>query len=131
MNKILKASVFFIIAYFLSQLSVYFWSRDNFFTSPMYILLPIVGFFAAYFLIPIIEKYTNWNFGVLLGLFLVICLITHFLVIYLYAYWVFVVMREVAMPKDLGVFKQLLESAFLQFIISVVIGMFASKKKIL
>ncbi len=131
MNKALKVSLFFILGYFLSQLAIYFLSKDNFFKSPMYILLPIVGFFAFYFLTPVIEKYTNWNFYVILVLFLIICILVQYLILYIYAYQIYVVLNKMAIPKDLGIFKQLLESAFFPFIISSVIGMFASKKKII
>lgn len=131
MNKILKASIFFIIAYVLSQTVIYFLSKDNFFTSPMYILLPIVGFFAFYFLTPAIEKYTQWNLYVIILLFIIIGLIVQYLILYIYAYQIYVVLNNTAIPKDLGVFKQLFSSAFFPFLISSVIGMFASNKKII
>lgn len=131
MNKALKVSIFFIIGYFLSQLAIYFLSKDNFFTSPMYILLPIFGFFAFYFLTPVIEKYMQWNFYVVLGIFLIVCLIAQYLILYIYAYQIYVVLNKMAIPKDLGIFKQLLESAFFPFIINSVFGMFASKKKLI
>lgn len=131
MNKVLKGSIFFILAYALSQLAIYFLSKDNFFTSPMYILLPIVGFFAFYFLTPVIENYTQWNFYMVLVSFLIICLIVQYLILYIYAYQIYVVLNNTVIPKDLEIFKQLFSSAFFPFIISSVIGMFASKKKLI
>ena len=131
MNKILKTSILFILAYALSQLAIYFLSKDNFFKSPMYILLPIVGFFAFWYLTPVVERYTNWNFYVILGLFIGICLIVQHIIMYIYAYQIYVILNKIAIPKDLGIFKQFLSSAFFPFVISSVIGMFASKKKLI
>jgi len=128
-KKTLWVMFLFIVSYALSQLAVYLWSRDNFFTSPMYILLPIVGFFGFLFLTPIIQEYTKLDFYVVLVLFLVVCAIAQCLVVYIYAYQIYVVLNSMAIPKDLGIFKQFLESAFFPFVIGCVGGMFASKKK--
>lgn len=128
MKKALKVSLFFIVGYFLSQLAIFFLSKDNFFKSPMYILLPIVGFFAFYFLTPYVEKYTEWNIFVIIITFLVISIISHYLVIYIYGYYIYVVTGT--MPKNLGIIDLFLSSAFLPFVISSVIGMVARINKL-
>lgn len=128
MNKILKTSLFFIFAYVVAEVLVYFLSKDNFFTSPMYILLPIVGFFGLFFITPLIEEYTKWNGWVIFTLFLVISLFAYWLVAYIYAYEIYTVLNNAAVPKDIGFWNQLITSAFFGFAIAGAIGIIASKK---
>jgi len=128
MNKILKTSLFFILAYAVAEALVYFLSKDNFFTSPMYILLPIVGFFGLFFVTPLIEEYTKWNTWIILGLFLAISFIAYWLVAYIYAYEIYTVLNNMAVPKNFGFWEQLISSAFLSFTITGAIGIIASKK---
>jgi len=128
MNKILKTSLFFILAYVLSQTAYYFFSKDNFFTSPMYILLPIFAFFAFLFFTPMIEEYTKWNKWIILGLFMGISVVCYILIFYIYMYEIFVVLQKSTMPPNLGFWGNFISSAFLGFIISGAVGIIASKK---
>ncbi|MFA5745343.1 MAG: hypothetical protein WCX82_00600 [archaeon] len=128
MNKILKTSIFFIFAYVIAEAIVYFLSKDNFFTSPMYILLPIVGFFGLFFITPLIEEYTKWNGWVIFTLFIVISLFAYWLVAYIYAYEIYVVLNNSTVPKDIRFWNQLITSAFFSFVIAGAIGIIASKK---
>lgn len=131
MKKTIKVSIFFIISYIVSQMFIYFFSKENFFTSPMYILLPIVGFFVLFFLTPVVEKYTECNFYIVLLAFVIISLIAQYLVIYIYAYQIYVVLNNMEIPKGMITLSSFLNYSFFTFVISGVFGMFASKKKIL
>lgn len=127
-KKTLKIILFFLLSYVLAQGLFYFLAKDNFFTSPMYILLPIVAFFGMFLLTPVLEEYTKWNKWVIFGLFIVISVICYALIVYIYAYEIYVVLNHITIPKDLQILKQLSTSSFLGFIVSGAIGVVASKK---
>jgi hypothetical protein len=129
MKKTLKIVLYFIFAYVLTQALFYLLSKDNFFTSPMYILLPIFAFISMLVFTPIIKEYTKWNEWTILGLFIVIGIICYALVVWIFAYEVYKVLNQMALPKDLEIWKQLTSSAFLGFIVSGAIGIIAAKKK--
>ena len=128
MNKILKTSLFFILAYFFAEAAFYFLSKDNFFTSPMYILLPVVGFFGLFFIMPFLEEYTKWNKWVILCLFIVISIACYWLIVYIYAYEIYVVLNNTTVPADIGFWKQFTSSSFLGFVIAGTFGIIANKK---
>lgn len=128
MKKALKIILFFLLSYVLAQGLFYFLAKDNFFTSPMYILLPIVAFFGLFFVMPFVEEYTKWNKWVLFTLFIVISVLCYVLIVYIYAYEVYVVLNNMAIPKNLEILKQLMSSSFLGFIVSGAIGIIAHKK---
>lgn len=129
MKKTLKIILYFIFAYILTQGLFYLFSKENFFTSPMYVLLPIFAFFALFVFTPIVKEYTKWNEWTILMLFVVISFIAYALIVWIYAYEVFVVLNNKAIPKDLGFWKQFINSSFLGFIVSGAIGVIAAKKK--
>lgn len=128
MKKALKIILFFLLSYVFAQGLFYFFAKENFFTSPMYILLPIVAFFGLYLLTPVVEKYTKWNKWTLLAIFVVISVLCYILIIYIFAYEIYVVLNHMAIPKNLGIWKQLISSSFLGFIVSGAIGIIASEK---
>ncbi len=128
MTKILKISLFFILAYVLAQVVYYFLAKDNFFTSPMYILLPIVSFFGMFLVMPVIEEYTNWNKWTIFALFIVISIICYYIVVYIFAYELYVVLNNMAVPRDLRFWQQFISSSFFGFVIAGAIGIIASKK---
>lgn len=123
--KKLKIWIFFIISYIVSQLLIYFLSRSNFMKSPMYIFLPVVGYFAMYFLADIIKKEININTLTLVISFVLLCLIAEYLAVYLFNYNTYVILNNMSVRFDY--FKILLDSAFLEFIVSGIFGIIAKK----
>lgn len=128
MKKALNIILFFLLSYVLAQGLFYFLAKDNFFTSPMYMLLPIVAFFGLLLVTPIVEEYTKWNKWTILILFVLISIFCYALIVYIYAYEVYTVLNNMAIPKNLEIFKQLMSSSFLGFIVSGAIGIIAAKK---
>ena len=128
MKKALNIILFFLLSYVLAQGLFYFLAKDNFFTSPMYMLLPIVAFFGLLLVTPVVEEYTKWNKWTILILFVLISIFCYALIVYIYAYEVYTVLNNMAIPKNLEIFKQLMSSSFLGFIVSGAIGIIAAKK---
>ncbi|HOZ35846.1 MAG TPA: hypothetical protein PLK55_02585 [archaeon] len=128
MNKTLKFILFFLLSYVLAQGLFYFLAKENFFTSPMYILLPVVAFFGLYFVMPMVEEYTKWNKWTLFILFIVISVLCYVLIVYIYVYQIYIILNNMKIPKNLEILKQLMSSSFLGFIVSGAIGIIAHKK---
>lgn len=131
MKKVLKIILFFLLSYVLAQGLFFVFAKENFFTSPMYILLPIVAFFGLFLVTPIVEDYTKWNRWTILAIFLAVSVFCYILVVYIYAYQVIVVLNDKLMPSALDFFKDFwamfISSSFLGFVVSGAIGIIASK----
>jgi len=126
-NKIIKFSVWFIISFIISQGLIYLLSKSNFFTTPMYIFLPIVGFIGFYYLTPIIEKYIEYkNKYVIASIFVLAGIFAFFIAILFYAWQI--KLLNPTWTMQLQFFKTFLDSAFIEFIISGAIGIIFSEK---
>jgi len=126
-KKIINFSVWFIISFIISQALIYWLSKDNFFTTPMYIFLPIVGFVGLYYLAPIIEKYVEYkNKYKLATIFVIIGLVAMFVAVLFYAWQIKLLNPDWKM--QLQFLNTLKDSAFLEFIISGAIGIIFSEK---
>ena len=126
-NKInIKLIIMLVITYVISQGLIKFLSPSNFFTSPMYILLPLVGFIGMYYLAPSIMKYIHIkNKITFAGIFFVVGIFC-FLIATFFFYWnTLKVLNN--MPINYPFFKLLLDSAYLEFIISGALGIITIK----
>ncbi|MDD3178203.1 MAG: hypothetical protein PHR26_01660 [Candidatus ainarchaeum sp.] len=122
----LKLIIIFIISYAFSQILIKILSPTNFFTSPMYILLPIVGFGGMYYLTPTIMKYINlknkYYFSIIFFIIGILC----FLIATFFFYWNSLKILN-NMPIKYPFFKILLDSAYLELIISGIFGILSNK----
>ena len=120
--------ILFILAMGVSQILVKLLSPSNFFTTPMYVLLPLVGFFATYYfseyLMNYIQVKNKYKFA---GIFLVVCLITFYIVMFIYFWNVLKILNDQAIVVPY--LKLLLDSAFLEFMIAGLIGILGIKQK--
>lgn len=109
---------------------VYFLSKENFLKSPMYILLPLVGFFGMYFFtnhfieFVKIKKLYFFIIFVLMGLFI------YYFILVLYFYQIYVVLNglSISMALKIDYFGLLLDSAFIEFLFSGAVGIIFAKK---
>lgn len=132
-KNILFTIILSIITFLISQIMVYFISKDNFLKSPMYILLPIVGFFGTYFLTKYFLEFTKIKKWTFLIVFVVMGVFCYYFILFLYYYQIYVVLNNIALSKTFeilnkGFFKMLLDSAYLEFLFSAIIGLIFSKK---
>jgi len=125
MNNKLKFWIYLIATYIVCELLVYFLSKDNFFTSPMYVLLPIIGFVGLYFVTPIACKYMKINKTIFFILFIALAVIAFYVALYFFFWNYFKVLND--LPIKFPFFKILLDSAYLEFIVAGILGAFASK----
>jgi hypothetical protein len=134
LNKIkinLKAIIGFIIAIGLSYLLIYILTPADFFKSPMYMLLPIVGFLGMFYFSKYIMDYVQIkNKYYLVIAFLVVGVVGYYLAI-IFFYWNIAILNDIALKEILKhIFQNqslLLKSAFLEFLISGAIGIIAHK----
>ena len=133
-----KKNIFFIIilaiiTFLISQIMVYFISKENFLKSPMYILLPIVGFFGTYFLTKYFLEFTKIKKWVFLIVFVLMGFFIYYFILVLYYYQIYVILNNVPFTTAIGIlnknfFTLLLDSAYLEFLFSATIGLIFSKK---
>ena len=126
-NKVLKFSLWLIVSFVISQGLIYLLTKENFFTTPMYIFLPIVGFIGLYHLTPMLEKYIDYKNKYKIALIFAIAGIFAFYVAVLFYAWQIKLLNPTWIMQ-LQFFKVLLDSAFLEFIISGVLGIIFSEK---
>jgi small-conductance mechanosensitive channel len=133
--KLDKKGIFwFIVSYIISLALIWWLSKDNFFKSPMYILLPIVGFFALYYFTKPITEFANLKKTNFLIIFTIVGIIGFIVAIYFY-YWNYAILNNLGtmeiMKYSIGthpIFKGFITSAYLEFLISGIIGILAAKK---
>ena len=119
-----KVFIFFIISFIISQILVRLLSKSNYFKSPMYVLLPIVGYFAMYYLTPNILKFMNMkNKNLFCFYFIVVALASFYVALFLFHWNVQLILSHV--PIRFNFFKMLGNSAYLEFVISGAIGILA------
>jgi len=133
-----KKNIFFIIilsiiTFLISQIMVYFISKENFLKSPMYVLLPIVGFFGTYFLTKYFLEFTKIKKWTFLIAFVVMGFFIYYFILFIYYYQIYVVLNNVSLAKTFEAlhkifFKTLLDSAYLEFLFSAIMGLIFSKK---
>jgi len=116
----------FIVSYVLSQIIIYLLSKNNFFKSPMYILLPIFAYFALYLITPMINKYIKSNNIATSIAFLIICVVSFYIVLYIFHWNTLGILNNITI--EFNYFKILLDSAFLEFTLAGIIGILFSKK---
>jgi len=124
--------IWFVITIIISYLLIYLITPGDFFKSPMYMLLPVVGFFGMYYFTEYVLKYMALkNKYHLLIMFVIVGIVSYFLAIFFF-YWNIINLNDMPMKE---LFKFLFnnydlffKSAFLEFIISGAIGIIASKK---
>ena len=116
----------FIISYTLSQLIIYYMSGANFFKSPMYILLPIFAYFAMYFITPILIKNLNLKKWVLITTFSIIGIFAMYTALYIYHWDILKILNNA--PIKFGFWKIFLDSAYLEFLVSGIIGILFYKE---
>ncbi|MCK9293058.1 MAG: hypothetical protein WCY27_01195 [archaeon] len=122
-----KVIILFIIATIISQALIKVLSPSNFLKSPTYIFLPIVGFFGMYYFSAEIMKYVRINNKfTFAGFFIVIALLCFYIALFMFYWNALKVLNN--QPIAFPYFKILLDSAFLEFIVSGVFGIFAIKK---
>jgi len=133
-----KKNIFFIIilsiiTFLISQIMVYFISKENFLKSPMYVLLPIVGFFGTYFLTKYFLEFTKIKKWTFLIVFVIMGFFIYYFILFIYYYQIYVVLNNVSLAKTIEAlhkifFKTLLDSAYLEFLFSAIMGLIFSKK---
>lgn len=129
-KNIIFVIIISIITFLMSQIIVYFLSKENFLKSPMYILLPLVGFFGMYFFtnhfieFVKIKKLYFFIIFVLMGLFI------YYFILVLYFYQIYVVLNglSISMALKIDYFGLLLDSAFIEFLFSGAVGIIFAKK---
>ncbi|GEM_PF-823019 len=126
-KKVINFIVWFIVSFIISQALIYLLTKENFFTTPMYIFLPIVGFIGLYYLTPIIEKYTAYKNKYKIALiFAILGLFAVFIAVLFYAWQIKLLNPDWKM--QLQFFMVLKSSAFLELIISGIFGIIFSEK---
>ena len=133
-----KKNIFFIIilsiiTFLISQIMVYLISKENFLKSPMYVLLPIVGFFGTYFLTKYFLEFTKIKKWTFLIAFVIMGFFIYYFILFIYYYQIYVVLNNVSLAKTFEAlhkifFKTLLDSAYLEFLFSAIMGLIFSKK---
>ncbi len=126
-NKVIRFSVWLIISFVISQGLIYLLTKSNYFTTPMYIFLPLIGFIGFYYLTPIIEKYTNYKNKYWIAIIFAIAGVFAFYIAVLFYAWQIKLLNP-TWPMQLQFFKMLLDSAFLEFIIAGIFGIIFSEK---
>ncbi|MFH0906006.1 MAG: hypothetical protein V1824_01555 [archaeon] len=118
-----KMAIFFVISFAISQFLVYLLSKNNFFKSPLYVLLPAVAFFGLYLLMPYVIEQTKFEKTIIAIVFLVVCLLAFYIALYL-----FFVASQIQLGQEAAKFdflKILFDSAFLEFIVGGLFGILA------
>lgn len=133
-----KKNIFFIIilsiiTFLISQIMVYLISKENFLKSPMYVLLPMVGFFGTYFLTKYFLEFTKIKKWTFLIVFVVMGFFIYYFILFIYYYQIYIILNNATLAKmfeDLHkiFFKTLLDSAYLEFLFSAIMGLIFSKK---
>ncbi len=127
----LKAIMWFVIAIGTSYLLIYFLSPNDFFKSPMYMILPIVGFLGMYFfskyLIDYMQIKNRYYFALI---FLIVGIVSYYVAIFFY-YWNIILLNNIPISELFNVMfsnpKLFLSSAFLEFLFAGTLGVIASK----
>ena len=132
MNKKIKnhllIALLFVVSYVISQGLIKLLSPSNYFKSPMYILLPIVGFFAMFYFTPIIQDYIQYhNTYVFAIVFLILGVLAFYLATYMFFWNSLGILNDRAVSYPF--WKIFFESIFLEFIVSGITGIFSSKIK--
>lgn len=125
-KKINLMIIYFVISFIVSQIAIFFLSKDNFLESPSFILLPIVGFFSLYLFTPTIMKDLKISKLTFIISFIVICFLGYYFGLFFYNYNIYVILNN--MSIRMNYFEMLFESAFFSMIVSGTIGAFFSKK---
>ncbi len=133
-NKIkidLKAVMWFLIAIGVSYLLIYLLTPTDFFKSPMYMLLPIVGFLGAFYFSKYLMDYTEMkNKYYFAGIFLIVGIVGYYLAI-IFFYANIAILNNIPFKEILKYIFQnpslFLKSAFLEFLVSGAIGIIARK----
>ncbi len=121
-----RVIILFILAMGVSQILIKLLSPSNFFTSPMYILLPLVGFFSAYYIAPAVMKYMKINDKhVFAGIFVVLGVICFYIVLFIFYWNVLKVLNQ--QPISFPYWQLLLDSAFFEFIVAGAFGIISIK----
>ena len=127
----LKAIIWFLIAIIVTYAMIYLLTPGDFFKSPMYMLLPLVGFFVMFYITEYIMKYIHLkNKYVFLGIFIILGIISYYLAIFFF-YWNIIALNNIP-AKELFKFvfgntSLILTTAFLEFIVAGAFGIIASK----
>ncbi len=127
----LKAIIWFLIAIIITYGMIYLLTPGDFFKSPMYMLLPLVGFFVMFYITEYIMKYIHLkNKYIFLGIFIVLGIIAYYLAIFFF-YWNIITLNNIP-AKELFKFvfgntSLILTTAFLEFIVAGAFGIIASK----
>lgn len=129
LKKYHKAIILFLIGMFLSYALIYMLTPSDFFKSPMYMILPIVGFFGMYliskYLIDYMKIKNKYYFALI---FIAVGVVSYYLAVFFF-YWNIATLNNLEM-KELFKFvfqnKNLfLTSAFLEFLIGGIFGILA------
>jgi len=127
----LKAIMWFVISIIVTYAMIYLLTPGDFFKSPMYMLLPIVGFLAMFYMTEYIMNYVSLkNKYVLLASFVVIGLLAYYLAIFFF-YWNIINLNNIPASQlfsfVFGNTSLILTTAFLEFIVAGAFGIIASK----
>lgn len=129
----IKAIILFVLAIAITYTMIYFITPGDFFKSPMYMLLPIIGFLGMFFITTYVMDYMHLkNKYYFMLIFLAIGIVGYYLAIFFF-YWNIIRLNELPM-KELFKFvftnyKLFLTSAFLEFLVAGSIGILATEKK--
>jgi len=126
-----KAIGLFVIAIILSYLLIYILSPGDFFKSPMYMILPIIGFMGMFYITRYIMEYVKMDNKIyFLLIFLVVGVISYYIAIFFF-YWNVIRLNDMPMIELFSfIFKDhklFLTSAFLEFLVASAFGIVASK----
>ena len=116
-----KPIIFFLIAAIISVVLEKIITPDNFAKSPMYWLLPIVGFFGMYYISkPVMEYMKIKNKYLFTGIFVILALVAFYIMLFLYFWNVQYILSHHAIHYPF--IKLLIQSAYLEFTIGILFG---------
>ena len=129
----IKAIILFILAIAITYAMIYIITPGDFFKSPMYMLLPIVGFLGVFFITSYVMDYMHIkNKYYFMLIFLAVGIVAYYLAI-LFFYWNIIRLNNLP-AKELFKFvftnyNLFLTSAFLEFLVAGAIGILATESK--
>ena len=116
-----KLILFFLISVIVSLVLEKIITPDNFAKSPMYWLLPIVGFFGMYYISePVMEYMKIKNKYWFTAIFVGIALVAFYIMLFIYFWNVQYILSQQSIHYPF--IKLLIQSAYLEFIIGILFG---------
>lgn len=127
-----KTIIFFIIAIAIVYAGIYFLNKEDFFKSPMYMVLPIIGFLGMYYTTKYFMDFMHIKNKYYFGLiFLIIGIIAYYLAIFFF-YWNIILLNDIPFSELFKFvftnYNLFITSAFTYFLIASFFGIIATEK---